>query len=416
MPPPPEPPARAATAALRPPASAPRPASAAARPPPAPAAPAAAPAAADPGGASLRSTPTEREIVVETARRATPSSPIAGRAAHALAVEGAIATPAASRSTWCRRPTGRRDAAVLARGGRRGRQTARLNDALYRVSGDARRQRIDATTSAGGAVVRVRERRRPSRSASSSRFEPTGYIVTFTADGAHGRPRRSTPAILWGPGLGDEIARAPARRRSSRATTSIRRKASSTATARSTRFAGADGRRRPERSTARSASPASTTTTSSPRCVDAAGPSARRLRARCRCPIRDGRRDARQLVSLQRHASTRRRSDAARSSSARSSSTCCARSTPSSRKAINFGMFAFLVVPLLGALQVGPRLRRQLRLVDHHPDDPHQPGDVPAAPQERRVDAEDAGAPAAAEGDPGSLRAPEGDRSRRARR
>ena len=40
----------------------------------------------------------------------------------------------------------------------------------------------------------------------------------------------------------------------------------------------------------------------------------------------------------------------------------------------------------------------------------HQPRDLPAAAQERRVDAEDAGAAAADEGDSGSLRGPEGDR------
>ena len=61
--------------------------------------------------------------------------------------------------------------------------------------------------------------------------------------------------------------------------------------------------------------------------------------------------------------------------------------------------------------EVGQRLRRQLRLVDHHPDDHHQRDHVPAAAQERRVDAEDAGDPAGGESDPGSLREAEGDRS-----
>ena len=66
--------------------------------------------------------------------------------------------------------------------------------------------------------------------------------------------------------------------------------------------------------------------------------------------------------------------------------------------------------------EVGQRLRRQLRLVDHHPDGPHQRRDVPAAPQERRLDAEDAGDPAGGEGDPGSLREPEDDAIPRSRR
>ena len=60
---------------------------------------------------------------------------------------------------------------------------------------------------------------------------------------------------------------------------------------------------------------------------------------------------------------------------------------PEFTRAIYFGMFAWLAAPLLDALQVGARLHRQLGLVDHRPDDPHQPRDVPAAAQERRLDA-----------------------------
>ena len=62
--------------------------------------------------------------------------------------------------------------------------------------------------------------------------------------------------------------------------------------------------------------------------------------------------------------------------------------------------------------QVGQQLRRQLRLVDHRADGHHQPGDVPAQAQEHRLDAQDAGAAAADEGDPGSLREAEDDRPR----
>ena len=64
-------------------------------------------------------------------------------------------------------------------------------------------------------------------------------------------------------------------------------------------------------------------------------------------------------------------------------------------RAIDFGMFAWLVVPLLRALKwingyVG-NYGWSIILADR----PHQPRDVPAAPQERRVDAEDAGRAAA---------------------
>ena len=61
--------------------------------------------------------------------------------------------------------------------------------------------------------------------------------------------------------------------------------------------------------------------------------------------------------------------------------------------------------------EVDPRVRRQLRVVDHPAHGAHQHRDLPAAPQERRLDAEDAGAAAGDEGDPGALRRPEGDGS-----
>ena len=81
-------------------------------------------------------------------------------------------------------------------------------------------------------------------------------------------------------------------------------------------------------------------------------------------------------------------------------------------KAIHFGIWDFLAVPLLRALKWIVRLHRKLRLVDHHPHRPDQPPHVPAAPQEREVDAADAGAPAADQGDPGSVREAEDDRPR----
>ena len=101
---------------------------------------------------------------------------------------------------------------------------------------------------------------------------------------------------------------------------------------------------------------------------------------------------------------------------ARRTSTCCTASTAISSRAIDFGMFALARRAAAARAEVGQRLRRQLRLVDHRADDPHQPRDVPAAPQERRLDAEDAGDSAGGEGDPGSLREAEDDRSRRGRR
>ena len=81
-------------------------------------------------------------------------------------------------------------------------------------------------------------------------------------------------------------------------------------------------------------------------------------------------------------------------------------------RAIDFGMFASLVVPLLQALKwvngfVGNYgwsiivLTILINLLD-----------LPAAPPQHGVDAEDAGAAAGGEGDPGSLREVQGHRSR----
>ena len=75
------------------------------------------------------------------------------------------------------------------------------------------------------------------------------------------------------------------------------------------------------------------------------------------------------------------------------------------------GCSLFLRAAPVGA-QLGERLRRQLRLVHHLADGHHQRGHVPAAAQEQRVDAEDAGDSAAGEEHPGSLREAEDDRSR----
>ena len=60
-------------------------------------------------------------------------------------------------------------------------------------------------------------------------------------------------------------------------------------------------------------------------------------------------------------------------------------------RAIDFGMFAVARRAAAARAEVDQRLRRQLRLVDHPADGADQPGDVPAAAQERRLDAQDAG-------------------------
>jgi YidC/Oxa1 family membrane protein insertase len=82
--------------------------------------------------------------------------------------------------------------------------TARMNDAVFEVESMAP-DRIDA--SATPAVVSfVYEGADGLRVRKQFAFEPTGYGVTFTPQVTHGGAAVN-PSIQWGPGLGDEIAR-----------------------------------------------------------------------------------------------------------------------------------------------------------------------------------------------------------------
>ena len=86
--------------------------------------------------------------------------------------------------------------------------TARLSDAIYRVTVDGTPvgELVDATAhpktivfeaaSADGFSVKK-----------TFQVEPTSYVITFGAD-VQANGERQNPAINWGPGLGDEIARA----------------------------------------------------------------------------------------------------------------------------------------------------------------------------------------------------------------
>jgi YidC/Oxa1 family membrane protein insertase len=83
--------------------------------------------------------------------------------------------------------------------------TRRLNSALYRVSGDSG-GRVDASKQPGtlsfefadAAGVRVRK---------DFRFDPKNYVVVFSTEVVNG-DRALNPTIAWGPGLGDAGARA----------------------------------------------------------------------------------------------------------------------------------------------------------------------------------------------------------------
>ena len=78
--------------------------------------------------------------------------------------------------------------------------TKRLNSAIYRVSGDAG-GRLDATKSAATLVFEF-EDVSGLHARKEFRFDPSDYIVSFSAAVTNGGAVMN-PAVAWGPGLGD---------------------------------------------------------------------------------------------------------------------------------------------------------------------------------------------------------------------
>ena len=78
--------------------------------------------------------------------------------------------------------------------------TSRLNEAVYRVSGDAG-GRVDASTEPATLVFEFEDSAGLAVRKTFA-FEPGSYIVTFSARVADG-VRELAPAVLWGPGLSD---------------------------------------------------------------------------------------------------------------------------------------------------------------------------------------------------------------------
>jgi YidC/Oxa1 family membrane protein insertase len=87
-------------------------------------------------------------------------------------------------------------------------QTTRLNDAIYRVTvdGAAVGEIVDATAQPKTIVFEAAAADGLSVK-KTFHVEPTSYVVTFGAN-VQANGQRQNPSILWGPGLGDEIARA----------------------------------------------------------------------------------------------------------------------------------------------------------------------------------------------------------------
>ena len=78
--------------------------------------------------------------------------------------------------------------------------TQRLNESLYKVTGDTS-GRVDATRSAA-AVTFEFEDAAGLRARKELRFEPRNFVVTFSTDVRNG-DMTLNPAVAWGPGLGD---------------------------------------------------------------------------------------------------------------------------------------------------------------------------------------------------------------------
>jgi YidC/Oxa1 family membrane protein insertase len=78
--------------------------------------------------------------------------------------------------------------------------TQRMNNALYRVSGDTSGH-VDATSQSAQVVFEF-EGTGGLRVRKEFGFSPTNYVVTFSASATEGT-RALQPAIAWGPGLGD---------------------------------------------------------------------------------------------------------------------------------------------------------------------------------------------------------------------
>ena len=334
-----------------------------------------------PAVAAVQADDREREFVVDhPARRGGVHQP--RRPAARIGGCGTIAPPLGRRRgpgarhrrhQRCRSRSSPPDAAL----------TARMNDVLFAVE-NAAPERIDATST---PAVLSSSTKAPMASAVRKQFafDPSGYVVTFDAGGRRWAARRSTRASIWGPGLGDEIARtagsggffsgtyvypaegfvSPRRRRHA-----VRRRR------------GVHGR---SRSRAPSASSASTITTSwrpwsTPRAVSGS------ISRTCRWPIR-------------RSPTCRPPARVVQRRLRRAAGVVCAFFVgPKQFEALRQVDPEFTQGDQLrdvrdpgGAaarrVAVGQRLRRQLRLGDHHPHDPDQPGDVAAAAQERGVDA-----------------------------
>jgi YidC/Oxa1 family membrane protein insertase len=173
----------------------------------APGAPAAPVAPVAPAFAATVSEATAREIVVETTKVKAVFSNRGGRIVHWILKEFRTdkgepldLVPSGSGANAMKPFTLTVDDEAL---------SARINDATYRITVDGNPvgEMVDATASPKTIVFETASTDGLSVKKTFS-VEPTSYIINFGAD-VRMAEQRLNPIIHWGPGLGDDIARSP---------------------------------------------------------------------------------------------------------------------------------------------------------------------------------------------------------------
>ena len=170
--------------------------------PAAPAAARAAPAspAATPLPAALVSEPAEREIAVDTATVQAVLTNRGGRLVHWRLKQYRDGAGQPVDLVPSGLPAGEQIPFALRVDDEQ--ITVRLNESLYRVSGDSGGH-VDATL-APGAVSFEYEEAAGIRVRKDFRFDPRNYIVSFSTTVASG-DQMLNPTVVWGPGLGDIV-------------------------------------------------------------------------------------------------------------------------------------------------------------------------------------------------------------------
>ena len=166
--------------------------------PSAPATPAPGPPAAAPAAAVITSEANEREIFVETTTVQAVLSNRGGRLVHWRLKEYRDKSGAALDLVPSGVPPDQpRPFSLVADDAS---LTTKLNDAIYRATGDTN-SRVDATARPATVVLEFQDSA-GLHARKEFRFDPTGYLVTFTSQVMSG-DRVVNPSIAWGPGLGD---------------------------------------------------------------------------------------------------------------------------------------------------------------------------------------------------------------------